>query len=100
MEAFFRRSEADGLSKSIAGLQITIRKSGDVAILDLRGKSILGPAGSESLSRCLRELEANGVRKFLLNLTELIRIDSSGVGIIIKTYFYIRAKGGDLRLLR
>ena len=82
------------------GLQITIRESGDVTVLDLRGKSTLSPGGSESLSRCLRKLEADGVRRLLLNLTDLVQIDSSGITLIVKAYIHLRARGGDLRLLR
>jgi anti-anti-sigma factor len=43
---------------------------------------------------------AEGVRRFLLNLADLTRIDSSGVGTIVKAYRSIRDQGGDLRLLR
>ena len=82
------------------GLQITIRESGDVVILDLRGKSTLSPGESELLSSWLQKLQANGVLRFLLNLTDLTQIDSSSVSIIVKTYFYVCAKGGDLRVLR
>jgi hypothetical protein len=50
-------------------LQISIRESGDVTILDLRGRSTID-GESERLSDSLKKLVAKGVRKFLLNLTD------------------------------
>ena len=79
-------------------LQIAIRESGDVVILDLRGRSTMG-CGGELLSSNLQKLVADGKRKLLLNLTELTQIDSSGLGIIVRSYVSLRQKGGDLKLL-
>jgi anti-anti-sigma factor len=82
------------------GLQISIRESGDVTILDLQGRSTVDGGESELLSSHLRELVANGVRKLLLNLGDLTQVDSSGVSTIVGTYVSLRGQGGDLRLLR
>ena len=79
-------------------LQIAIRESGDIVILDLRGRSTMG-CGGELLSSNLQKLVADGKRKLLLNLTELTQIDSSGLGIIVRSYVSLRQKGGDLKLL-
>jgi anti-sigma B factor antagonist len=81
------------------GLQISTRESGDVTILDLRGRSTIDGGESELLSSQLRELIANGVRKLLLNLADLTQIDSSGVSTIVGTYVSLKRKGGSLRLL-
>jgi len=80
------------------GLQISIRESGDVTIVDLRGRSTID-GESELLSDRLRKLIANGVRRVLLNLTDLTQVDSSGVGVIIDAYVSLRDQGGDLKLL-
>ncbi len=82
------------------GLQISIRESGDVTILDLRGRSTIDGGESGLLSSHLQKLVANGVRKVLLNLGDLTQVDSSGVSIIVGTYVSLRGRGGDLRLLR
>jgi len=82
------------------GLQISIRKSGDVTILDVRGRSTIDSGESELLGSHLQELIANGVRKLLLNLAELTQVDSSGLSIIVGTYVSLRDQGGDLKLLR
>jgi anti-anti-sigma factor len=82
------------------GLQISIRESGDVAILDLRGKSTIDGDESELLNSHLQKLVADGVNKLLLNLADLAQIDSSGVSTIVGTYVTVRGRGGDLKLLR
>lgn len=81
------------------GLQISIRESSDVTILDLRGRATIG-ADSELLSSYLRELVAKGVRKLLLNLADLTQVDSSGCSTIVGTYTSFRRQSGDLKLLR
>ncbi len=65
------------------GLQILIRESGDVTILDLQGRSTIDGGESELLDGHLRQLLANGVRKLLLNLVNLTQVDSSAVGAVV-----------------
>ena len=79
-------------------LQISIRQSADVTILDLTGKATLD-ADSDKLERRLKELAANGVHNLLLNLAGLTQVDSSGVAVIIKTYICLQDYGGELKLL-
>jgi anti-anti-sigma factor len=87
------------LEGAIVGLQISTRKSGDVTVLDLRGRSTVG-GESELLSKHLQKLVSKGVRKLLLNLADLTQVDSSGVSIIVETYVSLKHRGGDLKLLR
>ena len=81
------------------GLQISMRNSGDVTILDLRGRSTIDGGESELLGSHLRELLSTGVRRLLLNLADLTQVDSSGVSVIVRTYVSLKGQGGDLRLL-
>ena len=53
------------------GLQILIRESGDVTILDLQGRSTIDGGESELLSSRLKQLVTSGVRKLLLSLVNL-----------------------------
>jgi len=80
-------------------LNVSIRKSGDVTILDLRGRSTINGGESELLSSHLQKLVADGARKLLLNLTNLTQVDSSGVSVIVTTYVSLRSQGGELKLL-
>jgi anti-anti-sigma factor len=79
------------------GLQILIRESGDFIILDLQGRSTIDGGESELLDSRLRQLLANSVRKLLLNLVNLTQVDSSGVGVIVAAYVYLKRQGGDLK---
>ncbi len=80
------------------GLQISVRESRDVVILDLQGRLTTGEDG-ELLSKQLRELTGNGKNKLLLNLVNLAQIDSSGVSIIARTHGSLKRQGGNLGLL-
>jgi anti-anti-sigma factor len=86
-------------TRDVVTLQISIRESGDVSILDLRGRSTIDSGESELLSDQLRTLVSKGVRKVLLNLGDLTQVDSSGVSIIVGTFVSLKRQGGDLKLL-
>jgi anti-sigma B factor antagonist len=81
------------------GLQISIRTSGDVTILDLQGKATLG-VDCDLLNGHLQTSIANGVRKLLLNLADLTQLDSSAISAITGTYVSLRCQGGSLKLFR
>ena len=81
------------------GLNVSIRKCGDVTILDLRGRATINGGESELLSSHLQGLVASGARKLLLNLENLTQVDSSGVKVIVTTYVSLKDQGGDLKLL-
>ena len=80
-------------------LEISVRQSGDVTILDLRGKSIQ-PLMCELLNTTLKELVATGVRKVLLDMTDLVQLDSYCITLIVRTHASLCDQGGDLKLLR
>jgi anti-anti-sigma factor len=81
-------------------LEISTRTSGDVTIVDLRGRSTIDGGESELLSKQLQKLVAHGVRKILLNLAKLIQVDSSGIGVMVETHVSLIRQGGELKLLR
>ncbi|MFC1503961.1 anti-sigma factor antagonist [Spirochaetota bacterium] len=39
-----------------------------------------------------------GKIKIILNLQDIMYVDSSAVGMIVESFFYIKGKGGDMRL--
>ena len=79
-------------------LQISIRESRDVTILDLRGKATIG-AESDLLISHLQRLVANGVQKLLVNLADVTQLDSSGISAITGTHVSLSRQGGSLKLL-
>jgi len=84
--------------RDVVGLQISVRESGDVTILDLRGRATIG-VDSDLLISHLQRLVANGVRKLLLNLADVTQLDSSGISAIVGTSASLRRQGGSLKLL-
>jgi anti-sigma B factor antagonist len=78
-------------------LQISVRESADVTILDLRGKLTIG-VDSDLRSDQLKQLVAKGVRKLLLNLEDVTLLDSLGISAIVGTYVSLSRQGGSLKL--
>lgn len=81
-------------------LQISIRESGEITVLDLRGRATISDGESELLRSKLEELIANGERKLVLNLAQMSHVDSAGFSVIVKVCVSLREKGGDLRFIR
>lgn len=79
-------------------MQIEQRSSGDVIVLDLKGKVTLGE-GDELLKDKVNSLVNQGHRKIILNLAEVPYIDSAGLGEIVRTYTTVSRQGGSLKLL-
>jgi len=80
-------------------LPVSLRESGGVTIMDLRGRATIDAGESEQLAARLTELVTQGTRKFLLNLSELNQVDSSGVRAIVSAYVSLRDRDGAMKLL-
>jgi anti-anti-sigma factor len=80
------------------GLQVEIRKSGDVSILDVQGKATIG-RNNDLLNQFLRKAFDDGARKILVNLAGVTQVDSSGISTIVRTFVTLHNAGGDLKLL-
>jgi anti-sigma B factor antagonist len=74
------------------------RRIGDITVLDLKGRLVLED-GDAVLRTRVNELVEQGRTKVVLNLKDVIYIDSCGVGVLIAKLVSMRNKGGDLRLL-
>ena len=79
-------------------MELAKRESGDVTIVDIKGRCTLGDE-TERLDSELKKLIEGGCRKLLLNLTELSQIDSTGVSTIVATYVTLRRLKGEVKLL-
>ena len=79
-------------------MTITERKSGDVTILDVEGKILLGE-GDVQLKRKIDELIERKETKLLLNLANVPYMDSGGLGEIVRSYTTVKRAGGELKLL-
>jgi anti-anti-sigma factor len=79
-------------------LKVAGRKAGDVTILDLQGSAMIG-ASCEFLSSELKRHREAGAKKVLVNLRELVQIDSSGISALVGNFIGMGRTGGSLKLL-
>ena len=77
---------------------LNTRKAGEIVILDMSGRLMIGEPVL-LLRNTIRRFVEDGTRKFILNLGEVSHIDSGGLGELVATYTSIRNKGGDVKLL-
>jgi len=77
---------------------LNARRLDDVVILDLSGRITMGEGTLILRENILKRLNA-GDRKFLLNLTDVDYIDSSGLGELVASFTTVRNQDGQLKLL-
>lgn len=63
-------------------MKVEVRRVENVVIVDFRGRLVSG-TGEELLREVMNELLAEGYKKILLNLSEVPRIDSAGIGELV-----------------
>ncbi|HKQ75840.1 MAG TPA: STAS domain-containing protein [Blastocatellia bacterium] len=80
-------------------MEINIRTSGSVTILDLNGNLIIGRS-EENLRETVKKLIDEERRFLLLNLSAVPTIDSSGVGAMIKSFTSVNEANGKLKILK
>lgn len=79
-------------------LEIAIREHGDIRILDLSGKLILGEP-ADRLHREMQRLMKDGWRKVVVNLSGVTRLDSSGISALVRNSTSLIRGGGSLKLV-
>jgi len=89
---------ASGAQNQIMPLKIDTREVAHVAILDVKGRIVLGEEIGE-LRAAVRSLVADGKKKIILNLADVDYLDSSGVGELVGCFTTVRNAGGELKLL-
>ncbi len=81
------------------GLQISSRQSGDITILDVRGRITIG-TNNDTLSMELRKLaEGAGPCKVLINLAGVTQVDSSGISTIVRSFVTLERRSCQLKIL-
>lgn len=79
-------------------MNIVERLVGDVTIIDLQGKIMIGE-GDEALRDAVTKAIDSGKNKLVLNLAEVPYVDSAGLGELVRCYSTVNKKGGKLKLL-
>ena len=80
-------------------MEIHVRTSGSITIIDLSGNLIIGKS-EESLRETIKQLIAEEHKNLLLNLAEVPTIDSSGIGAMIKSFTSVKEANGKLKVLK
>jgi len=78
-------------------VKINRREMGEVTVVELSGKLVLGDASAQ-LRQTLRELIDAGKKKIVLNLGQVGYIDSSGLGELVSGFTTVKNQGGQLKL--
>jgi anti-anti-sigma factor len=86
------------LKEADMGLQISARKSGNVTILDLQGRLIIG-VSNDTLGNELRRLAEAAPCDVLVNLAGVTQMDSSGISTLVRSFVTFERQGGNLKLL-
>jgi anti-anti-sigma factor len=79
-------------------MHVELRKTGDVVIVDLKGKLTSG-LGDQILRETIDELLAENWKKVLLNLSEVSFMDSAGVGELVAGLRTAKRFGAEVKLL-
>ena len=79
-------------------LHIAERTSGDVVILELRGRLVVDE-GESVLRDHVRSLVTAGHTSLLIDLGEVSYVDSGGIGTLVQMYKEVTRVGGHFKLL-
>jgi len=70
----------------------------DIAILNLSGSLLGGPDSYERMPAEFKTLIDDGLKKVVVNLDQVRRMNSTGLGILIRCYMSVKKADGDLKL--
>lgn len=78
-------------------LSLNLRKSENVVILDLKGPIFIGE-GADLLAAQIKKLIVEGNRCIAIDMTEVTKVDSSGMGALVHGHSSARNAGGRIKL--
>jgi anti-sigma B factor antagonist len=81
-----------------AFMRIVERRVGDVTILKLAGRLELDD-GDTVLRDSVNQLAAEGRVLLLLDVADVTRMDSAGIGMLVGKYMTVKKRGGTIKLL-
>ncbi|MCP4152983.1 MAG: STAS domain-containing protein [bacterium] len=79
-------------------MKIEKRKKGDVLILDLQGKILIGE-GIEELREYINAAIKEKETKLLLNFNDVPYLDSTGLGEVVRSYTSVKKEGGIVKIV-
>jgi anti-sigma B factor antagonist len=78
-------------------MKIEKRKSGNVTILDLKGKILFGD-GIEELRQSINQSIQANEKQLVLNFAEVPYLDSTGLGEVVRSYTTLKKEGGAVKI--
>jgi anti-sigma B factor antagonist len=78
-------------------LNISTKQIGDVSLVALKGRIVLGE-GSSSLRERIKSLVGDGEKKIVLNMANVTYIDSAGLGTLVAAHVSAKKEGTVLLL--
>jgi anti-sigma B factor antagonist len=79
-------------------MKIGKRKKGDVLILDLEGKILIGE-GIDELREAINAAVNEKETKLLLNFKNVPYLDSTGLGEVVRSYTSVKKGGGVVKIV-
>ncbi len=79
-------------------MDINVRKHSDVFVIQLRGDLKIGDA-VDALRQSVDDLLGGGDARLVFNLAQVPMIDSSGIGILVRTLTSAKQRGGSVKLV-
>jgi anti-anti-sigma factor len=79
-------------------MEINVRESGGMSILEVHGRLTIGEP-SEQLHSALQSVVQKGVKKVIVVLNGIPQIDSSGISTLVRISIQLAREGGVLRLV-
>jgi anti-sigma B factor antagonist len=79
-------------------MEIVERQVNDVTILRLKGKLELDD-GDAVLKETVDRLVAESRVNLLIDMSDVTRMDSAGIGMLVGKYMTVKKRGGTMRLL-
>jgi anti-sigma B factor antagonist len=79
-------------------MKIERRKKGNITILDLKGKILVGDGIDElreSINESIKQKETN----LLLNFKDVPYLDSTGLGEVVRSYTSLKKEGGAVKIV-
>lgn len=79
-------------------MEIDVRNRTGVNLIRLRGDLKMGQP-VDSLRQAIDEITQGGSYQFVLTLTDVPMVDSSGIGVLVRALTSVKQRGGSLKLV-
>jgi anti-anti-sigma factor len=83
--------------ESTVGFSVSTRRDGAVMVVRINGSVM--QAEAEALYEMFRDLLVKGQKRFLLNLSSVTHLDSSGIGALARAFVMVRKADGEFKMV-